>query len=68
MKMIDRHRLTLRAYPENEPYERWQITNEDGEVIVEGEMPIDEELVRDRCQAYHKRIDWEMGNGKKTKI
>jgi len=57
--MIDWHLLTLIAYPENGPYERWQIKNENREVIAEGKMPIDYEIVRDRCQAYHKRIDWE---------
>jgi hypothetical protein len=57
----DLHILLMTAYPPGDgiavPYERWEVTVEaTGEVILGGPMPVDQEAVREACDAYHKRI------------
>lgn len=58
---IDPHLLTMTAYPPGPgPYDRWEVTTPYGEVLISGaSFPIDEEAVRDACQAYHRRVEWE---------
>jgi hypothetical protein len=52
--------LTMTVYPTGpgQPHERWQVTT--GDVLVGGTtFPIDQDIVREACAAYHKRIDKE---------
>jgi hypothetical protein len=57
----DHHLLRMTAYPPDGPYERWEVTVEaTGEVIIAGQMPVDQDAVQRACAAYHARIatDW----------
>lgn len=58
-KPTDAHILRMTAYPPGYgPYERWEVTFEaTGELIIKGDMPVDQDAVRSACSAYHHRLE-----------
>jgi hypothetical protein len=56
--MSDLRILQMTAYPDGPgPYGRWEVTvKATGAVIIAGDMPVDQNLVRAATEAYHQGL------------